>query len=52
MGTQKSIIGELEDAIKSGSQEHRVDTLKRVTDLFMSGADRSSNAHQGSVEGA
>jgi hypothetical protein len=40
MGTQNAIISELEDAIKSGSQEHRVDTFKHVTDLFPSGAGR------------
>jgi hypothetical protein len=50
MGTQNSITGELEGAIKSGSQERRVDTPWRVTDLFISGADRFSDAHQGNVE--
>ena len=35
-----SLIAELEDAIKSGSKEKRVDTLRRVTDLFLNDADR------------
>jgi hypothetical protein len=34
MRGQKSLIVELEEAIKSGSQEGRVETLRRVTDLF------------------
>jgi hypothetical protein len=40
MGTQYAIIVEPEDAVKGGSREHRVDTFKRVTDLFPSGASR------------
>src|SRR5277367_5806959 len=40
MGAPQSIIAELEDAIQSGSQDKRVETLRRVTDLFLSGADR------------
>ncbi|MGP0092373.1 MAG: DUF2336 domain-containing protein [Xanthobacteraceae bacterium] len=40
MRTNNSIIAELEDAIKNGSQERRVETLRRVTDLFLTGADR------------
>ncbi len=34
-----SLIFELEDAIKSGSSEKRVATLKRVTNLFLNEAD-------------
>jgi uncharacterized protein (DUF2336 family) len=30
-----SIIAELEDAVRSGSPERRVDTLRQVTDLFL-----------------
>lgn len=37
---QQSIIAELEDAIKSGSKDKRVDTLRRITDLFVEDAER------------
>jgi uncharacterized protein (DUF2336 family) len=37
-----SIIDELEDAVKSGSSEKRVSTLRRVTDLFLHDGDRLS----------
>ncbi len=40
MNTNKSLVAELEDAIKSGSKEKRVDTLRRITDLFVADADR------------
>jgi uncharacterized protein (DUF2336 family) len=40
MSVQPSLIGELEDAIKNGSSEKRVETLRRVTDLFLNDADR------------
>jgi hypothetical protein len=36
----KSLIAELEDAIQSGSPDKRVDTMRRVTDLFVGTADR------------
>lgn len=36
----KSLIAELEDAIKSGSKERRIETLRRITDLFIGAADR------------
>ena len=39
-----SVIAELEDAIKRGSQDYRVETLRRVTDLFLDGADRFNDA--------
>jgi uncharacterized protein (DUF2336 family) len=35
-----SIIAELEDAVKSGSPEKRVNTLRRVTDLFLHNGER------------
>src|ERR1700730_14767969 len=35
-----SLIDELEEAIRSGSGERRVETLRRVTDLFLGGAER------------
>ncbi len=40
MGASASIIGELEAAVKTGSPEKRVDTLRRVTNLFLEGSDR------------
>ncbi len=40
MGGQLSLLEELEAAISSGSPEKRVDTLRRVTDLFLNDADR------------
>jgi uncharacterized protein (DUF2336 family) len=40
MSTQQSLIVELEEAIKSGSSERRVETLRRVTDLFLNDVDR------------
>jgi uncharacterized protein (DUF2336 family) len=40
--TRKSVLAELEDAISSGSTEKRVDTLRRITDLFLCDADRFS----------
>jgi uncharacterized protein (DUF2336 family) len=47
MSVQQSVIGELEDAIKSGSPEKRVETLRRVTDLFLNDADRLNEAQIG-----
>src|SRR5665811_1238332 len=38
-----SIIAELEDAVRSGSSEKRVDTLRQVTDLFLHDAERLSD---------
>src|SRR6266545_53143 len=35
-----SVIGELENALKDGSSDKRVETLRRVTDLFLDDADR------------
>jgi uncharacterized protein (DUF2336 family) len=34
------LISELEDAVQGGSAEKRVETLRRVTDLFLDDADR------------
>ena len=39
-----SLIAELEEAIKSGSNERRVDTLRSVTDLFLRDADKFNEA--------
>jgi uncharacterized protein (DUF2336 family) len=35
-----SLISELEDAIQSGSKDKRVDSLRRITDIFVADADR------------
>lgn len=40
MNADHSLIAELEDAIESGSKDKRIDTLRRITDLFVSDADR------------
>ena len=40
-----SLIAELEGAIQSGSKSERIDTLRRITDLFLSTQDRL-NAEQ------
>jgi uncharacterized protein (DUF2336 family) len=40
MSPAQSLIAELEDAIQSGSKDRRVDTLRRITDLFVAEADR------------
>jgi uncharacterized protein (DUF2336 family) len=41
----QSLIAELDDAIKRGSKDKRVETLRRITELFAAGADRF-NDHQ------
>ncbi len=43
MPARRSLIAQLEDAIKSGSKERRVETLRRITDLFVAEADRLSD---------
>ncbi len=35
MGAQQSLIDELESAIRSGSRDKRIETLRRITDLFL-----------------
>lgn len=40
MGHDQSLIAELEEAIQSGSKDKRVETLRRITDLFVNDADR------------
>jgi uncharacterized protein (DUF2336 family) len=42
-----SLLSELEEAIKNGSEQRRVDTLRRVTDLFLNDADRLTDAQIG-----
>lgn len=40
LAEHESLISELELAVRSGSAENRVGTLRRVTDLFLNDADR------------
>lgn len=47
MNIQQSLVAELEDAIKSGSKDKRVDTLRRITDLFVADADRLNDRQIG-----
>jgi uncharacterized protein (DUF2336 family) len=47
MSAPQSLIAELEDAIKSGSSERRVETLRRVTALFLNDADRLNETQIG-----
>jgi uncharacterized protein (DUF2336 family) len=47
MATSNSLIAELEEAISSGSQTKRIETLRRITDLFLHGADRLTEAQVG-----
>jgi uncharacterized protein (DUF2336 family) len=44
---QDSLIDELEEAVKAGSREDRVNTLRRVTDLFLNDADRLNDQQIG-----
>ena len=47
MSAHQSLLGELEDAIQGGSRENRIDTLRRVTDLFLESADKFSEEQIG-----
>src|SRR5580704_2548293 len=40
-----SLISELEEVVQSGSHEKRVETLQRITALFLDGASRYSDEH-------
>jgi uncharacterized protein (DUF2336 family) len=44
MRAHSSLIADLEGAINSGSQDRRVETLRRVTDLFLVDAERMNEA--------
>lgn len=44
MSLQPTVIDELQEAITSGSDEKRIETLRRITDLFLSQADRLNDA--------
>jgi uncharacterized protein (DUF2336 family) len=39
MIASQTLVGELDDAIRSGASNKRVETLRRITDLFLSNAD-------------
>jgi uncharacterized protein (DUF2336 family) len=43
MEARQSLIAELEVAIQGGSKDKRVDSLRRITDLFLVDADRLTN---------
>jgi hypothetical protein len=47
MSVQPSLIVELEEALNSGSSEKRVETLRRVTNLFLNDADRLNEVQIG-----
>jgi hypothetical protein len=40
MRARNSVFAELESAIKSGSREKRIESLRLITDLFLSDVDR------------
>jgi uncharacterized protein (DUF2336 family) len=40
MNVGQSLIADLEEAIRSGSKDKRIDSLRRITDLFVKEADR------------
>jgi uncharacterized protein (DUF2336 family) len=45
MGATLSLISELEEVVQHGSREKRVETLQRITALFLDGASRYNDAH-------
>lgn len=47
MGAHQSLMDELEEAVHSGSRERRVDTLRRITDLFLVAPAQLSNEQIG-----
>jgi uncharacterized protein (DUF2336 family) len=47
MAGQESLLAELEGAIATGSPEKRVETLRRLTNLFLEDADRLNEAQIG-----
>jgi uncharacterized protein (DUF2336 family) len=47
MNAGQSLIAELEDAIQGGAPDKRVDTLRRITDLFVAGSDRFNDQQIG-----
>jgi uncharacterized protein (DUF2336 family) len=47
MDAHASLISELEDSLRAGSHEKRVETLRRVTDLFLAAPDRFNDEQIG-----
>jgi uncharacterized protein (DUF2336 family) len=47
MATPASLIPELEDAISNGSAERRTEMLRRITNLFVDGANNFNEDHVG-----
>jgi len=45
MGAALSLIPELEEVVQRGSRQKRVETLQRITKLFLAGASRYNDAH-------
>jgi uncharacterized protein (DUF2336 family) len=45
MGAPASLLPELEDVVQHGSAERRAETLRRITTLFLDGADRFNAGH-------
>lgn len=45
MGATLSLIPELEEVVQHGSREKRVETLQRITALFLDGASRYNDEH-------
>jgi uncharacterized protein (DUF2336 family) len=45
MGATLSLIPELEEVVQHGSRERRVETLQRITALFLDGASRYNEEH-------
>lgn len=40
MASQTSLIADLEDAVQNGSSERRIETLRRITNLYLNDSDR------------
>jgi len=45
MGAPASLLPELEDVVQHGSAEKRAETLRRITTLFLDGADHFASEH-------
>ncbi|MGI8525226.1 MAG: DUF2336 domain-containing protein [Pseudolabrys sp.] len=45
MGAAASLLPELEDVVQHGSPQKRAETLRRITTLFLEGADHFAPAH-------
>ena len=47
MAASASLIPELEDVVQHGSAERRIQTLQKITDLFLTGASQFNDDHVG-----